>query len=108
MRPLPALPVFGGSSGSQGQWGGGAGPCPVYARCGPGEGCEAGRCILDGDFCAGRNDGPAGEPCNFGLCGETGFCFDDTACRTGRICLAALNTKNLDYVADAIAAVIKK
>jgi aromatic-amino-acid transaminase len=26
---------------------------------------------------------------------------------TGRICVAALNAKNLDYVADAIAAVIK-
>ena len=27
---------------------------------------------------------------------------------TGRICVAALNTRNLDYVADAIAAVLKK
>ena len=26
---------------------------------------------------------------------------------SGRICVAALNTKNLDYVADAIAAVVK-
>jgi aromatic-amino-acid transaminase len=26
---------------------------------------------------------------------------------TGRICVAALNTRNLDYVADAIAAVLK-
>lgn len=30
------------------------------------------------------------------------------AVSTGRICLAALNTRNLDYVADAIAAVIKQ
>ncbi len=29
------------------------------------------------------------------------------AVSTGRICLAALNTKNIDYVADAIAAVLK-
>ena len=29
------------------------------------------------------------------------------AIETGRICVAALNTKNIDYVADAIAAVIK-
>ena len=34
--------------------------------------------------------------------------FGIYAVSTGRICLAALNTKNLDYVADAIAAVIKK
>jgi aromatic-amino-acid transaminase len=33
--------------------------------------------------------------------------FGIYAVGTGRICLAALNTKNLDYVADAIAAVIK-
>ena len=33
--------------------------------------------------------------------------FGIYAVSTGRICLAALNTKNLDYVADAIAAVIK-
>ena len=26
---------------------------------------------------------------------------------TGRICLAALNSKNIDYVADAVAAVLK-
>jgi aromatic-amino-acid transaminase len=29
------------------------------------------------------------------------------AIETGRICVAALNSKNIDYVADAIAAVIK-
>ena len=34
--------------------------------------------------------------------------FGIYAVSTGRICLAALNTKNLDYVADAIAAVIRK
>ena len=34
--------------------------------------------------------------------------FGIYAVSTGRICLAALNTKNLDYVADAIAAVIKQ
>ncbi len=34
--------------------------------------------------------------------------FGIYAVSTGRICLAALNTKNLDYVADAIAAVIKE
>jgi aromatic-amino-acid transaminase len=34
--------------------------------------------------------------------------FGIYAVSTGRICLAALNTRNLDYVADAIAAVIKK
>lgn len=34
--------------------------------------------------------------------------FGIYAVGTGRICLAALNTKNLDYVADAIAAVIKQ
>jgi aromatic-amino-acid transaminase len=34
--------------------------------------------------------------------------FGIYAVGTGRICLAALNTRNLDYVADAIAAVIKK
>jgi aromatic-amino-acid transaminase len=33
--------------------------------------------------------------------------FGIYAVSTGRICLAALNTRNLDYVADAIAAVIK-
>ena len=33
--------------------------------------------------------------------------FGIYAVGTGRICLAALNTKNVDYVADAIAAVIK-
>ena len=33
--------------------------------------------------------------------------FGIYAVGTGRICLAALNSKNLDYVADAIAAVIK-
>ena len=33
--------------------------------------------------------------------------FGIYAVSTGRICLAALNTKNLDYVAKAIAAVIK-
>ena len=33
--------------------------------------------------------------------------FGIYAVRTGRICLAALNTKNIDYVADAIAAVTK-
>ena len=33
--------------------------------------------------------------------------FGIYAVSTGRICLAALNTKNLDYVADAIAAVVK-
>ena len=33
--------------------------------------------------------------------------FGIYAVGTGRICLAALNTKNLDYVADAIAAVVK-
>ena len=27
---------------------------------------------------------------------------------TGRICVAALNSRNLDYVADAIAAVLEK
>ena len=34
--------------------------------------------------------------------------FGIYAVSTGRICLAALNTHNLDYVADAIAAVIRK
>ena len=34
--------------------------------------------------------------------------FGIYAVSTGRICLAALNTRNLDYVADAIAAVIRK
>lgn len=34
--------------------------------------------------------------------------FGIYAVSTGRICLAALNTKNLDYVADAISAVIKQ
>jgi aromatic-amino-acid transaminase len=34
--------------------------------------------------------------------------FGIYAVSTGRICLAALNSRNLDYVADAIAAVIKK
>ncbi len=34
--------------------------------------------------------------------------FGIYAVSTGRICLAALNTKNLDYVADAIAAVVRK
>jgi aromatic-amino-acid transaminase len=34
--------------------------------------------------------------------------FGIYAVSTGRICLAALNTKNLDYVADAIAAVIRQ
>ena len=34
--------------------------------------------------------------------------FGIYAVGTGRICLAALNSRNLDYVADAIAAVIKK
>jgi aromatic-amino-acid transaminase len=34
--------------------------------------------------------------------------FGIYAVSTGRICLAALNTRNLDYVADAIAAVIGK
>lgn len=29
------------------------------------------------------------------------------AVSTGRICLAALNSRNIDYVADAIAAVLK-
>ena len=33
--------------------------------------------------------------------------FGIYAVSTGRICLAALNSKNLDYVADAIAAVVK-
>lgn len=33
--------------------------------------------------------------------------FGIYAVSTGRICLAALNTRNIDYVADAIAAVIK-
>ena len=33
--------------------------------------------------------------------------FGIYAVSTGRICLAALNTKNIDYVADAIAAVLK-
>ena len=33
--------------------------------------------------------------------------FGIYAVGTGRICLAALNSKNLDYVADAIAAVVK-
>ncbi|MDD5296868.1 MAG: aspartate/tyrosine/aromatic aminotransferase [Rhodocyclaceae bacterium] len=33
--------------------------------------------------------------------------FGIYAVSTGRICVAALNTKNLDYVADAVAAVIK-
>ncbi|HNF63452.1 MAG TPA: aminotransferase class I/II-fold pyridoxal phosphate-dependent enzyme, partial [Rhodocyclaceae bacterium] len=33
--------------------------------------------------------------------------FGIYAVGTGRICLAALNSKNLDYVADAIAAVLK-
>jgi aromatic-amino-acid transaminase len=33
--------------------------------------------------------------------------FGIYAVSTGRICLAALNTRNLDYVADAIAAVVK-
>ena len=33
--------------------------------------------------------------------------FGIYAVGTGRICLAALNTKNVDYVADAIAAVSK-
>jgi aromatic-amino-acid transaminase len=32
--------------------------------------------------------------------------FGIYAVSTGRICLAALNTKNIDYVADAIAAVL--
>jgi aromatic-amino-acid transaminase len=32
--------------------------------------------------------------------------FGIYAVNTGRICLAALNTKNIDYVADAIAAVL--
>jgi aromatic-amino-acid transaminase len=30
------------------------------------------------------------------------------AVSTGRICVAALNTRNIDYVAKAIAAVLKK
>ncbi|MCC6657342.1 MAG: aspartate/tyrosine/aromatic aminotransferase, partial [Rhodocyclaceae bacterium] len=34
--------------------------------------------------------------------------FGIYAVSTGRICLAALNTRNIDYVADAIAAVIRK
>jgi aromatic-amino-acid transaminase len=34
--------------------------------------------------------------------------FSIYAIDTGRICVAALNTKNLDYVADAIATVLKK
>jgi aromatic-amino-acid transaminase len=34
--------------------------------------------------------------------------FGIYAVSTGRICLAALNSKNIDYVADAIAAVIRK
>ena len=29
------------------------------------------------------------------------------AVSTGRICLAALNSRNIDYVADAIAAILK-
>jgi aromatic-amino-acid transaminase len=33
--------------------------------------------------------------------------FGIYAVSTGRICLAALNTKNVDYVAKAIATVIK-
>jgi aromatic-amino-acid transaminase len=33
--------------------------------------------------------------------------FGIYAVSTGRICLAALNAKNIDYVADAIAAVLK-
>ncbi len=33
--------------------------------------------------------------------------FGIYAVSTGRICLAALNSKNIDYVADAIAAVVK-
>ena len=33
--------------------------------------------------------------------------FGIYAVSTGRICLAALNTKNIDYVAGAIATVIK-
>ena len=32
--------------------------------------------------------------------------FGIYAVGTGRICLAALNTRNIDYVADAIAAVL--
>jgi aromatic-amino-acid transaminase len=32
--------------------------------------------------------------------------FGIYAVSTGRICLAALNTKNIDYVSDAIAAVL--
>jgi len=34
--------------------------------------------------------------------------FGIYAVSTGRICLAALNSKNIDYVADAIATVLKK
>ena len=33
--------------------------------------------------------------------------FGIYAVSTGRICLAALNNKNIDYVADAVAAVVK-
>ena len=33
--------------------------------------------------------------------------FGIYAVSTGRICVAALNTRNLDYVADAVAAVVK-
>ena len=32
--------------------------------------------------------------------------FGVYAVNTGRICVAALNTKNIDYVADAVAAVL--
>jgi aromatic-amino-acid transaminase len=34
--------------------------------------------------------------------------FGIYAVSTGRICLAALNNKNIDYVADAIATILKK
>jgi aromatic-amino-acid transaminase len=34
--------------------------------------------------------------------------FGVYAVGTGRICVAALNSRNIDYVADAIATVLKK